>query len=220
MNKSFFIFILLSILVAAVFIIFPQIDLYVSGLFYNKEADKFLLARNPILNFIHDSTKIVVIAVLVGLIAAFIFVSIKKQDFLGLSKKKILYLFFAMAIGPGLVVNGVFKENWGRARPSQIEQFSGDKSFSPPFIIADQCDTNCSFVSGDPSVGFYFFAFMIAFPLLKKRFFLVAMNLGIIFGSARIMMGAHFLSDVIFSGVFTYLSVLLLGKVFWRKNLA
>src|ERR1700733_12381547 len=59
----------------------------------------------------------------------------------------------ALAVGPGLVVNVVFKDHWGRARPAQIEAFGGTERFSPAFVPSDQCSSNCSFPAGDPSVG-------------------------------------------------------------------
>ena len=60
-------------------------------------------------------------------------------------------MIHAFCFGPGLVVNGVLKAFWGRARPSQILEFGGAAQFTPPVQIADQCARNCSFVSGEAS---------------------------------------------------------------------
>ena len=44
-------------------------------------------------------------------------------------------LFFALmlAIGPGVIVNGVFKPFWGRPRPHDTIPFGGERDFLPVF---------------------------------------------------------------------------------------
>lgn len=200
---------IISTAVAAIFIAFPQIDLFVSGLFY-VPGKKFFLSENIVLVAIRHVVEITAAGLgilwVVVLVAGFV----KKKDIWGLSRIRVIYLLLALAVGPGLVVNAVFKDMWGRARPSQIEMFGGKKQFTPAFIISDQCNVNCSFVSGDPSIGFYFFALALAIPKKRKLFTGVALGLGGIFGATRILQGGHFLSDVIFSGVFTFLASYLL----------
>ena len=40
-----------------------------------------------------------------------------------------LFLVILLALGPGLLVNAVFKEYWGRPRPREVVQFGGKKEF-------------------------------------------------------------------------------------------
>jgi lipid A 4'-phosphatase len=249
-KKPQILFISISTFIAIIFLAFPQIDLFVSGLFYNNEQ-KFFLKENPILVFLHDSVRYIVIAISLGLVGGFALnsfehwkklkchprlewgsrssfmrspynFSLKNSGDDSLMKcytnRHLIYLILCLAIGPGLVVNTIFKDNWGRARPFQTENFGGDKTFTLPFIIAGQCEKNCSFTSGDPSVGFYFFAFAFAFPKKRKEFFGLAMSLGVIFGGTRILQGAHFFSDVIFSGIFVYAVCYLLYKIMFQKE--
>ena len=63
--------------------------------------------------------------------------------------------FFVVAgiLGPGAVVNLVFKDHWQRARPYQVQEFGGTQQFTRAGIITDQCDNNCSFVSGHVACG-------------------------------------------------------------------
>ena len=119
-----------------------------------------------------------------------------------------LFILISLALGPGLLVHTVFKDHWGRARPSQITEFGGTKKYSPPLLIADQCDKNCSFVSGHAAVAFFICAFALLFTGWRRTAIYTA---GIIFGLwigfIRMAMGGHFFSDIIFAGIFTLLTV-------------
>ena len=82
-----------------------------------------------------------------------------------------LFVLAALALGPGLVVNAGFKDHWGRARPRDVTQFSGERTFTPALQPTDQCDRNCSFVAGHPSVAFWLAAlgFAAASHRLRSR---------------------------------------------------
>ena len=71
------------------------------------------------------------------LIVAYI---IKKKYFFKRRTKLILLGFIVgPVIGCGLIANFYFKDNWGRARPINIQEFGGDKIYTKPFTISDQC---------------------------------------------------------------------------------
>jgi lipid A 4'-phosphatase len=217
MNKPA-LFIIISSIIAVIFLLNPNIDLFVSGLFY-KPDEKFFLSAFALPVYIHESVQYVTRLIAIFLVALLFLGSANKSKvYYGLTKRKLIYLLLALIIGPGLAVNVIFKDHWGRARPSTVQEFGGTKTFTPPFIISDQCEKNCSFVSGDPSVGFYIFAFAFAFPARRKLFSGVALALGGIYGTTRIVQGAHFLSDVIFSGVFTITVCYLLGLLILKKE--
>ena len=97
-----------------------------------------------------------------------------------------------------------------------ILEFGGVETFSPWYKISNSCDTNCSFVSGDSSVGF---AIIILFFLTKNIFFLYgSLVFGFMLGFIRILAGGHFLSDVVFSGVIIIFLNFLIVKVYNRTN--
>ena len=194
---------LVTVLLAAGFVGFAGIDLWFTGLFWNGTEGFFLRdawwARVayriiPILTF-----SVVGIA-LVGLIVN----TVRRRPLGPLRSRVFLYLIAVVAIGPGLVVNVVFKDHWGRARPRDVVEFGGAKTFTPAFVISDQCPKNCSFVAGHPSMAFA----MVALALVaarKRRAWLIALALavGAVVGFGRIVQGGHFLSDVVFSAIFT-----------------
>jgi lipid A 4'-phosphatase len=104
--------------------------------------------------------------------------------------------------GPLVVANIGLKDHWGRARPRDVIEFSGTKAFTPPFPPANQCESNCSFVSGEASSTFIvLFAAAFLFAPYSRRFVAAGIILGALTGLIRMAQGGHFLSDVIFAGV-------------------
>jgi membrane-associated phospholipid phosphatase len=108
-----------------------------------------------------------------------------------------------LVIGPGILTNTVLKDNWGRARPHQISEFGGTRSFTPAPLPADQCVKNCSFVSGHAALGFSLVAFALLLPAGRRRDQVIgaALALGAVIGLGRIVAGHHFLSDVVDAGL-------------------
>lgn len=130
-----------------------------------------------------------------------------------------LWLFAAgvLALGPGLLVNAVLKESWGRARPYQLELFGGQARFSLPFEISGQCATNCSFVSGEGASAAAVLVVLVGlFGGRLRGWFgralLVLLGGAWLAGAAAIRMvpGRHFLSDTLFAFILVGLIGLLL----------
>ena len=113
-----------------------------------------------------------------------------------------MFLLLALALGPGLTVNTIFKDHWGRARPTQITQFGGTQKFTPAFVPSDQCRRNCSFPAGDPALGFYLVsaAFLAGGASARRNAIIGAVAVGAGLGVVRLAQGGHFLSDIIASG--------------------
>jgi membrane-associated PAP2 superfamily phosphatase len=119
--------------------------------------------------------------------------------------------FFAvmLALGPGLIVNGVFKPHWHRPRPVQTLAFGGNQPFVPVWEFGT-CPQSKSFPCGHASMGFYLFA--PAFLLYRRRrdwalaFVALGLVSGLTIGAGRILQGAHYPSDVLWSAGLVYLS--------------
>ncbi len=203
-----------SATLAAIFLLIPEIDIWFSGLFY-EVGRGFYLDRAFWVQFFYRGIPIAAVTVSVGLLAMLAYTMITKRSVGPFNVRVTLYLLAALALGPGLVVHTVFKDQWDRARPRDIVEFGGDKSFTPAFVISDQCERNCSFVAGHPSLAFYLLAFAL---VARRRRLLVAtaVLLGGLAGLGRIVQGAHFLSDVVFSGIFVFLVAYLLYRFVFR----
>ena len=208
---------LLLAAIGALLVAFPQIDIAIAGLFYNP-FDGFYLRENPLVRLVFNGVPWITRSVVVGL-ALFLLAAWtiwRRREFFSRQRRAALYLLLVMIIGPGLLVNTLFKDQWGRARPSQVKEFGGSKQFTRAAIPADQCEKNCSFVSGHASVGFFFLAFAFVWPRRRVLWIAAGTALGLGIGLVRIMQGGHFFSDVIFCGIVVYLTARVLHAVMFR----
>jgi lipid A 4'-phosphatase len=207
----------------------PQVDLWFSSLFYRPGGGFFLADAAPV-RLLFRSAPVVAWAFALFTVAAAARHYFGQRTLFGCDARAAIYLALALAIGPGLLVNGILKEQWGRARPAQISEFGGDKQFTPAFVPAHQCDRNCSFSSGHAALGFSLVAFAFLVPDKRRRRLAVAAAIaaGSLFGLGRIIQGGHFLSDVVVSGLLVTATSWLLHRAImvaewprrWVKRLA
>lgn len=126
-------------------------------------------------------------------------------------RKVFAYLLLALVLGPGLFANTIFKDNWGRPRPREVETFGGEDRFEPLLTI-DPASDGKSFVCGHATMGFYFYALGLVLIAAgrKKTGALVILGatvFGALIGAARVVQGGHFASDVLWAaGVVWFLS--------------
>lgn len=113
------------------------------------------------------------------------------------------FIVVAGTLGPGIVVNSGFKENWQRARPYQVVPFGGTQQFTRATVMTDQCDNNCSFVSGHVACGFFLASLMLIDRRRQITWGIAGVSSGFIIGFARIADGAHWLSDVLWAAPIT-----------------
>jgi membrane-associated PAP2 superfamily phosphatase len=127
------------------------------------------------------------------------------------------FLAAVLALGPGLLVNGILKPQWGRPRPHQTVAFGGEHAFVGVWGMSPS-SLGKSFPSGHASMGFYLIA--PAFFLYRRRrrlaqaFILMGLIGGLALGVTRILQGSHFPSDVLWSAGFVYLTSLGLAAAF------
>jgi len=196
----------------AILFLFPSLDISFSKLFYNQV---FYHRYHYLAIFSFRYTPLIINT------AAIIYLCTLIYQYLLYKKinKILIYLIISLAIGPGLIVNTLFKNQFGRARPIEIKEFGGQKTFSRPFILSNQCNVNCSFTSGHAAAGYY--ATCAAFIVSRKRFakfFHIGIVIGSLVGFARIVQGAHFLSDVIGSGFIVILINYFCWEVIFRSK--
>src|SRR5229473_2582735 len=192
-------------LAAAIFLLFPGIDLWASGLFYRPESRFFLADWAPVRG-IYRGVPYIVELVSIGVPALFLLSLLRGRSFGQLDLRAAAFLLLSLALGPGLLVNAVLKDHWGRARPAQVAEFAGAQHFTPALTPADQCARNCSFPAGHPAIGFYLvsFAFLVRDPRRRRIAEGATMATGALIGVAQLAQGPRFLSDVVFSGLLVY----------------
>lgn len=184
-----------------VFVAWPRLDLTVAGFYYD-----------PVQGFLYDSQDWVILVykvfahihLWVVLLLVWLWYASWRWARKGevRLRRKIAFVLLVLALGPGLLVNGLFKAEWGRARPVTVTELGGDRFYTPPGVISDQCERNCSFVSGHASMGF--FPLVLAWVFGMRRWLVLGMASGAVVGLGRMLQGAHFLSDVLFAGWVVY----------------
>jgi lipid A 4'-phosphatase len=219
----------LAALVAAgaLFLLAPGIDLWASGMLF-EPGRGFLLASSWPVRALYFSVPWIVAAQAVGIPLILILGWWRGRPIAGLGLKQGVFVLLVLALGPGLAVNTLLKDHWGRARPSQVMEFGGIQTFTPAPLPAAACNRNCSFVSGHAAVGFGLMAYAFLAANRRRRRILAAgaVAAGAAIGLARMAQGAHFLSDVVFAGLVVggiaeLLAWLLLerdlGGALWRR---
>lgn len=205
--------------IGVLLVAFPQLDLAVTGIFYTAETGFYmrdLFWVRSIHDFVPWFSRAIIAGLLLFLLAAWTI--LRKRNFFLRRRHAALYLLLVALLGPLLLVNGVFKEHWGRARPSQVVEFGGAKQFTRAAVPADQCEKNCSFVSGHAAAGFYILALAFVLPRRRKFWFVLGTGLGLGIGFVRVVQGGHFFSDVIFCGIVVYLTARVLHAVMFRHD--
>ena len=208
---------LITALFSLLFLLFPEIDLQFTALFYQ---NGFYLEHHPFNDVVYDWAPRVINLCVLLLLLSFLYCQFKKLNALfNIKKMVLLYLLSAILIGPGIFVNLILKEHVDRPRPRHIVEFGGDKQFIPALIVSDQCQSNCSFVSGHAAGGFALIALALLFQGWRRHLITVAAILtGGTIGLVRVMQGGHFLSDVIFAFLATYLTSRVLYYLFFERG--
>ena len=204
-----------GVVAAVVFIALPRIDPAVVAWFY-VEGEGFALGRVPLLAQMSSVLRWVWLTGALALLGMVAWSMAARAPRWLPPRRSATYLLAVLIVGPGVVVNLVFKDHWGRARPAHTQEFGGERTFSPPLVISDQCSRNCSFVSGDASVGFSLAALALVIAGRRRRWMTIGLAAGIAIGMLRIALGRHYPSDVIFSGVFVLLTAAVLHRLMFR----
>jgi lipid A 4'-phosphatase len=191
------------------FILIPQIDIFVAKLFYNSESFySFPFYKTPLEQFLYHSVKPIIIVFTLTSILIYLFNRVTFKNIFNLNTKAIIFIILTVSIAPGLIVNALLKENWGRPRPAQIKQLGGSMDFSPAFIPTKQ--DGYSFSSGHTAAAFSLIGFALLAKKRKKLYLNLAFTYGAIISLTRMAVGGHFLSDVVTSFFIVYITTLIL----------
>jgi membrane-associated PAP2 superfamily phosphatase len=183
-----------------------DLDLRVAAWFYDPTAvDPWPASQQPVWLLLYQAAPVLVGLVMLGSLVTLTGGLLWPR--LARMRPQAALVLAVMILGPGLVVNAVLKEHWGRPRPHQILELGGTQAFVPPLAMGEQ-RTGKSFPCGHSSVGFALAVFFLIWRRRRPGLALAALTgalaLGTLLGVGRMAAGDHFLSDVIWSGVIVY----------------
>jgi lipid A 4'-phosphatase len=184
-------FLIASLLLAQ----FPGIDIQISRVFFDKG---FPLKQQWWQAWCREGMTYFLWLSMACVVALYALNRLSKRNLYGVDAKKVCYLFLVLILGAGLIVNVILKDNFGRARPRDVEEFGGSKHFTAAFVVSRECDTNCSFSSGEGAAAFFSLALAMAFSR-RRAMFVAGIGLGSFVSFSRVAAGAHFFSDAVVS---------------------
>jgi len=197
-------FILLLVAAALFFGLWPEVDLIVSRWARDISGGRFQFGDGW-WQWLYRGLRPLFFVVSGGLALLGLASLLLRRPVLGVTPRVAVFVLVAFALTQGLIVDAYLKTVFGRARPRDLIEFGGVSTFTPFYIVAGQCQSNCSFVSGHAAMAFATFAFAFVAPAgWRRRVFWAAFVFGAVTGYMRIVQGGHFLSDVTFSGLVVY----------------
>jgi lipid A 4'-phosphatase len=212
-----FVLVGLAALTGLVFAVAPGIDLAVAGFFHGLAVQKTmprLFQAIAVLRTLEPVVTMLVVAPAVGVLLVKLFWPGRTTI---MPARAALFLVVSLVLGPGLLVNMVLKDHWARPRPGMVTDFGGNMTFRPWWDPRGTCADNCSFVSGETSSAVWLAAPALLVPLPWRYAALAGVAVyatGI--AVMRLLLGGHFLSDVLFAAIFTGLVIWTAHGVFLR----
>ena len=217
--------VLIAIPLSVILVAHPTIDLAISSALRSACPVPPVVAKGPWCptTMVTASRQLfmgIFLVIALATLAAGVRIVRSERKLFGLAQARCWFMIAVLIVGPGVVTNLILKDNVGRARPRDVIEFGGNKMFTPPLTVAHECPRNCSFVSGEASSMFAaFFALALLLPQYRLALLATALSTGLLAGIVRMVQGAHFLSDILFAGVFMAITVSVLHIAFigvWR----
>jgi membrane-associated PAP2 superfamily phosphatase len=185
------------------FWLFP-LDIQISSIFYHPELGTgdaaWPVQKLPFVQFCYKAAPI--LTMLVALPALFIVLFGGWMVRLKPWRAHAAVVVLTVVLGPGLLVNGIFKEFWDRPRPVQTQDFGGEYPYAPPLMVGEAAGGK-SFPCGHCSAGFALAALWLLWRKRRPRLASAALTLAVVLGGAmgfsRIAAGGHYLSDVLWA---------------------
>lgn len=192
----------LVVMITPVFWVTP-LDINVAALFFDptNPDNPWPMEDAPLWAFFYQASWLLSLAIMVASFGLVIAAKLGKIPSVWAPRGWALLL--VLVLGAGLIVNLGFKDNFGRYRPRQTVEFMGTHQYQMP-LEPGIPGTGRSFPSGHPTPAFalsllYFF-WRLKNPRLAWIALFSSLSLGALMGVGRMAAGAHFLSDIIWSG--------------------
>lgn len=202
---------------AFAFTLYPDLDLAISALFFDPVRRIFPAQGDWFLaGFRFVTSWMIALTIAIPAIAMLGKMLFPSRPAL-LPGRAMVLILTTIAVGPGLLVNAGFKDNWNRPRPGAVREFGGTMTFKPWWDASGQCCRNCSFVSGESAAAF---AMLAPAALAPAPWRLIAIGAATLFGvlraSLRVVFGGHFFTDVVFAATITALLIWILHGLLYR----
>jgi len=207
----------IGVTVGLIFGIWPELDINLASPFFDPARGGFWRSYDPVYLRARDAAVWLITLIALPAAVAPVAKLVRPQRPLLIPGRAIVLMLVTLALAPGVVANLVFKEHWGRPRPIDVTEFGGDEHFRPWWDPRGDCPKNCSFIGGEPAGAFWTLAPAAVLPPQWRALgYAAALAFGVAVGAQRMAAGAHFFSDVVFAGVFTFLIIWLTHAWLYR----
>jgi len=176
-----------------------DLDITLQSLFFDKEKGWYYV-ETPFWRFLYKYG--IFLGYILALGSLFLISFTYWQPKLIFWRRPAMLMVFVVLFGPGILVNLILKDQWGRPRPREITVFAGQEEYCQ-VAVPNFGGEGKSFPCGHCAIAFYL---AVPYLFLRKKypfwaftFLILGLSYGFLMGTARIMAGAHFLSDVIWS---------------------
>jgi len=211
----------LAAMVGVAFALWPQLDLAISGLFYDPAQHQFWPRLVRPLSHVRNAAQWIVAALAAPAGLALVLKFVLPRRRMLISARAAIFLLGTLALGPGLLVNITLKDYWSRSRPIDVAPFEGAERFTPWWDPRGTCPKNCSAVAGEPSGAFWTLApAALAPPQWRAFAYAAALAFGTAVGALRIAFGGHFFTDVVFAAVLVFVLVWMAHGLLYRWRTA
>jgi membrane-associated PAP2 superfamily phosphatase len=209
----------IAVVAGLAFGLYPQLDLALVSPFYDPATGWVVRGRGWLL--VRNTASWLIALIAAPAAVALLGKIVRPQKTTLMPPRAALLMLLTLALGPGLLANTILKDNWGRPRPIEVTEFGGPLEFLPWWDPRGPCPKNCSFVAGEPSGAFWTLApAALTPPHWRALAYGAALVFGAAIGLVRAAGGGHFISDVVFAGVFMFLLIWIMHGLLlrWRAG--
>jgi lipid A 4'-phosphatase len=209
----------IAVVAGLAFGLYPELDLALVSPFYHPATGWIVGGRGWLL--VRNAASGLIALIALPAAVALLGKTLWPRKTVLMPPRHALLMLLTLALGPGLLANTILKDNWGRPRPIEVTEFGGPLKFLPWWDPRGPCPKNCSFVAGEPSGAFWTLApAALTPPHWRALAYGAALIFGAVVGLVRAAGGGHFISDVVFAGVFMFLLIWVMHGVLlrWRKH--
>lgn len=189
-----------------------DVDRRLLAYFYDPVRQVFPLRDNWILEqLIHRGGKYAVLVFWLTLVVGYVFSRPKRR----------ILLFLILSIGLSTAAVSLLKQVTNRHCPYELREYGGEVVQTTWLARSDHARGRC-FPGGHASAGFALMALYFVWYGSNRGLALLAWSfsvvIGLVFGSARMIQGAHFLSHNLWSALLCWLIAASLYRVMFRDH--